>query len=481
MRTNNLILLADAYKYSHHKLYYPGTTKIYSYLESRGGKFDSTIFYGLQYFLKEYLEGISFTQEDLDEAEPFLKQVFGRDDVFDKSKFQYILDKYNGKLPVKIKAVPEGMAVPTSNVLMTIENTDPNCFWLTNFLETLLMQAWYPITVATLSHEVKKIITKYFEETATTGAEAGIDYVLNDFGFRGVSSVESAGLGSSAHLINFRGSDTLAGSVLAKRYYNAKEIAGVSIPATEHSICTLMGKEGELDIFKHVLNTFPKGLVACVSDSYDIFKACEEYWGTELKTQILEREGVLVIRPDSGDPEQTLLAIFKILFEKFGYTTNEKGYKVLPPQVRVIQGDGVNYEAIQSMYETLKKNMISAENLVLGMGGALLQKVDRDTQKFALKCSYAEVNGEDVIVQKSPTEMDADGNITGSFKKSKGGRLKLVNKDGTLQTMNENEAPELPDELITVFENGVITKEYTFESVKERANNELQRVSETFS
>lgn len=428
MKKNNLILMADAYKYSHHKLYYPGTSKIYSYLESRGGKFDSTIFYGLQYFIKEYLQGTAFTQEDLDEAAPFLKQVFGRDDIFDSAKFQYILDKYDGRLPIKIKAVPEGTSVPTGNVLMTIENTDPNCFWLTNFLETLLMQIWYPITVATLSNEVRKVVSGYFNETATAGAEASIDFVLNDFGFRGVSSMESAGLGGSAHLLNFAGSDTLAGGVFAQRYYATSKVYGKSVPATEHSICTLLGKEGELDIFKHVLETFPTGVVACVSDSYNIFQACEKYWGEALKAQVLERDGVLVIRPDSGDPEKTLLAVFDILFAKFGYTTNEKGYKVLPPQVRVIQGDGVNYDSIKEIYKTLKHNGISAENLVLGMGGALLQKVDRDTQKFALKCSYAEVNGRPVIVQKSPTEMDASGNITESFKKSKGGRLKLSGK-----------------------------------------------------
>lgn len=469
MKRNNLILLADAYKYSHHKLYYPGTTKVYSYLESRGGKFDSTVFYGLQYFIKEYLEGKAFTQEDLDQAEPFLKQVFGRDDVFDKSKFQYILDKYDGKLPVKIKAVPEGTAVPTRNVLMTIENIDPECFWLTNFLETLLMQIWYPTTVATLSREVKKVITQYFEETATEGAEAGIEFVLNDFGFRGVSSVESAGLGASAHLINFQGSDTLAGSVLAQQYYNTREVYGKSVPATEHSICTLLGKDGELDVFKHVLNTFPTGIVACVSDSYNIFKACEEYWGENLKAEVLDREGVLVIRPDSGDPVMTLLNVFNILFDKFGYTVNGKGYKVLPPQVRVIQGDGVNYDAIKDMYKALKDNGISAENLVLGMGGALLQKVDRDTQKFALKCSYAEVNGEGVIVQKSPTEMDADGNITGSFKKSKGGRLKLVKIEEAFETIQQSEYPELKDEMVTIFENGELLQEYTFEEVRDRA------------
>ncbi|MCR9252255.1 MAG: nicotinate phosphoribosyltransferase [bacterium] len=469
MKKNNLILLADAYKYSHHKLYMPGTTKVYSYLESRGGKFDNTVFYGLQYFLKEYLEGFAFTQEDLDEAEPFMKAVFGRDDVFDKSKFQYILDKYNGKLPVKIMAVPEGTPVGTSNVLMTIENTDPECFWLTNFLETLLMQVWYPATVATISREVKKVVTQYFEETATSGAEAGIEYVLNDFGFRGVSSVESAGLGGSAHLVNFKGSDTIAGSVVAKNYYNAKEVVGNSVPATEHSICTLLGKEGELDIYKHVLETFPTGIVACVSDSYNIFKAVEKYWGEELKTQVLDREGTLVIRPDSGDPVMTLLAIFELLFKQFGYTTNEKGYKVLPPQVRVIQGDGVNYDAIKEMYQALKENNISAENLVLGMGGALLQKLDRDTQKFALKCSYAEINGESVNVQKSPTEMDANGNITGSFKKSKGGRLKLVNLNGEYQTVKENKLPEINNELVTVFENGEMVKVYNFEEIRQNA------------
>ena len=469
MKKNNLLLMADAYKYSHHKLYYPGTNQIYSYLESRGGKFETTVFYGLQYYLKEYLEGPAFTQEDLDEAKLFMPQVFGRDDVFDASKFQYILDKYDGHLPVRIKAVEEGSEVSVRNVLMTIENTDPNCYWLTNFLETLLMQIWYPITVATISKEVKKLVQKNFEATASEQAiEAGVDFVLNDFGFRGVSSVESAGLGGSAHLINFRGSDTITASVFAKRYYDAKEVYGKSIPATEHSICTLLGEAGELDMFKHVLNNFPNGMVACVSDSYDIFKACEEYWGTTLKEEILNREGTLVVRPDSGDPAMTLLKMFEILFDKFGYSLNEKGYKVLPPQIRVIQGDGVNYDSINHIYEQLKAANISAENLVFGMGGALLQKLDRDTQKFALKCSYAQINGKDVIVQKNPTEIDAEGNVKPSFKKSKGGRLKLIFRNGTYETVQEGEYPEFEDQLKVVFENGKVVREQTFEEVRER-------------
>jgi len=470
MKHENLVLLADAYKYAHHKLYYPGTTQIYSYLESRGGMFDETVFFGLQYFLKEYLQGKAFTQQDLDEAEGFLLQVFGRDDVFDKSKFQYILDKYDGRLPVKIKAVPEGTKVPTGNVLMTIENTDPECFWLTNFLETLLMQVWYPCTVATLSNQVRKVVTEYFEETASTASTPAIDFVLNDFGFRGVSSVESAKLGGAAHLLNFSGSDNLAGSGMAINYYDAKRVYGLSVPATEHSICTLLGREGELEVFRHVLRTFPEGTIACVSDSYNIFKACEEYWGGALKEEILSRKGTLVIRPDSGDPVMTLLKIFEILFDKFGFTINEKGYKVLLPQVRVIQGDGVNYESIKNIYQALKAHGISAENLVLGMGGALLQKVDRDTQRFALKCSYAIINGKEVNVEKSPTEMHADGRITESFKKSKAGLLKLVKINGTFKTVNQNERDDLADHLQTVFENGEIINEISFELVKAHVN-----------
>lgn len=470
MKHDNLVLMADAYKYAHHKFYYPGTTEIYSYLESRGGMFNETVFFGLQYILKEYLQGQAFTQQDLDEADGFMQQVFGRNDVFDKAKFQYILDKYDGRLPVRIKAVKEGASVPTGNALMTIENTDPQCFWLTNFLETLLMQVWYPCTVASLSHEVKKVVKQYYNETATEGSEAGIDFVLNDFGFRGVSSVESAKIGGAAHLLSFSGSDTLAGSAMAMNYYDAQKVYGQSIPATEHSICTLLGREGELEIFKHILRTFPTGIIACVSDSYNIFKACEIYWGTELRDEILNRKGTLVIRPDSGDPVMTLLRIFELLFDKFGCTVNSKGYKVLPPQVRVIQGDWVNYNEIKTIYQALKDNGISAENLVLGMGGALLQKVDRDTQKFALKCSSAIINGKEMRVEKSPTEMDKNGNISASFKKSKGGRLKLAKINGTYKTVNETDFPEIADELHIVFENGELINPITFEQVRANVN-----------
>ena len=468
MKKHNLLLLADAYKYAHHKLYIPGTTKIYSYLESRGGTFPETVFYGLQYFLKEYLEGQAFTQSDIDEADEIMSAVFGRKDVFNKEIFEYILKVHHGKLPVRIKAVPEGSVVPVRNVLMTIENTDPKSYWLTNFLETLLMQVWYPSTVATLSREVRKIVEQYFEATADDSAKAGIDFVLNDFGFRGVSSVESAGLGGSAHLLNFMGSDTVYASSFAKKYYHAEKVYGLSVPATEHSIMTLLGETGEAEVFQHILNSYPEGIVACVSDSYNIFHAVESLWGAQFKQQILDRKGTLVIRPDSGDPVKTLAKVFEILFEKFGFTVNSKGYKVLPPQIRVIQGDGIDMSSIPLIYESLKKNNISAENLVLGMGGALLQKVNRDTQRFALKCSYAEMNGDWVNVKKQPVEMSEDGTLVKSFKTSKAGKLKLVKVGDRYQTTDVY-SNGYDDELQTVFENGKIIKQFSFEQVRERA------------
>jgi nicotinamide phosphoribosyltransferase len=465
----NILLLADAYKYSHHKLYYPGTTKIYSYLESRGGQFADTLFFGLQYFLKYYLEGEVITRDKIDAADDFLQQVFGRNDVFDRSRFDYIVEKHGGRLPIRIKAVPEGTVVPVNNVLITIENTDPECFWLTNFLETLLMQVWYPCTVATLSRAIRKITEEYFQETASPEAMARLDFILNDFGFRSASSVESAGIGGAAHLLNFSGSDNIMGSVLARRFYGADKVYGLSVPATEHSICTLLGEEGELEVFKHVLRTFPTGTVACVSDSFDIFRACSEYWGTELKELVLSRDGVLVIRPDSGDPVFTLLRVFAILMDKFGYTINDKGYKVLPPQVRVLQGDGVNVDTIRHIYSALKINGMSAENLVLGMGGGLLQKVDRDTQQFAFKCSYAELNGEPTDVQKHPLELDSHGRLVESFKKSKAGQLKLIQTEEGYQTVRKEEEPTKEDQLVTVFENGVLLNEVDFEAARKRA------------
>lgn len=482
-KPTNLILCSDGYKYSHSKFYAKaGMTYMKSYMESRGGKFAETVFFGLKIPMIKYLEGIAITKEEVDEAHERLGTelgIFGRDDVFDRSKFDYIVDKYDGRLPISIKAVPEGTVVNSKNVLFTIESLDENCAWLVNFLESLLLQVWYPITVATLSREVRKIIiesfkksTSYDEDTINTQ----VDLVLNDFGFRGVSSVESASIGGAAHLVNFDGSDNVIASKLINDTYNTELIYGKSIPATEHSIMTLRGEDGELEMMKRVLTTFPTGVVACVSDSYNIFRACSKYWGTELVDLILSRPSApgnqLVIRPDSGHILNTLKEVFNILFDKFGYIVNEKGYKVLPPQIRVIQGDGVNLESIKTIYQMLDDEKISPENLALGMGGKLLQSdIDRDTNNFVTKACLAKVDGVFVDVYKAPTEMDKDGNFAKSFKVSKKGDLKLVdNFDGTFRTVSSSEPDfdDVVDVLEEVFNTGYVV-EQSFEDVRRRA------------
>ena len=455
---NNLLLLTDSYKASHYKQYPKGTTNVYSYLESRGGEFNKTLFFGLQYFLKNYLEGQQVTAEKIDEAEAFFDQHMGPG-MFYREGWEHILTKHDGKLPILIKAVPEGTVVDTKNVLMTIENTDPECFWLTNYLETLLVQVWYPITVATQSYYCKELINAYLEET---GDPAGLPFKLHDFGFRGVSSVESAGIGAASHLVNFMGTDTLAGISLLQKYYSAEEMPGFSIPASEHSTITSWGREGELAAMENMLDQYPTGLVACVSDSFDIFKACSEYWGEALKEKVLSRDGTLVVRPDSGEPVEVVLKCLDILGDKFGFEVNDKGYKVLPPQIRMIQGDGVDLQMIEKILSAMRIKRWSADNIAFGSGGALLQKLNRDTQKFAFKCSSVVVDGEERDVYKDPA--------TAAFKKSKKGRMKLVEIKGWDDYNRKYETVGLDDprkdSMVTVFENGKITWMYSINEVR---------------
>jgi nicotinamide phosphoribosyltransferase len=384
---------------------------------------------------------------------------FGGGQVFNRAGWEHILNKHDGYLPVRIMAVPEGTVVPGRNVLMTLVNTDPDCFWLTNYLETLLVQTWYPVTVATQSREMKKIIMRYLEET---GDPAGIAFKLHDFGFRGVSSVETAGIGGAAHLVNFMGTDTFEALVVARKYYGER-MAGFSIPASEHSTITSWGKENEVDAMRNMLTQYPTGLVACVSDSFDIYKACSELWGKELKDEVLARDGTLVVRPDSGDPPVVVVKILELLWDAFGGEINDKGYRVLDPHVRVIQGDGIDFEMLEKILSAMKNNKLSADNIAFGSGGGLLQKLNRDTLKFAFKCSSITINGEEADVYKDP--------ITDKGKGSKRGRLKLVKEDGAHGSVLTTVGPddERDDILELVFENGKTVKEDTFAEIRERA------------
>jgi nicotinamide phosphoribosyltransferase len=458
----NIILNTDSYKVSMFKQYPAGTTGVYSYIESRGGRYDRTVFFGLQAFIKEYLlEPI--TQTDIEIADELLT---AHGEPFNRAGWQYILDKHMGYLPVVIRAVPEGTVVPVKNVLATIENTDPECFWLTTWLETALLRAvWYGTTVATQSYTIKQVILDYLERT---GDPTLIDFKLHDFGARGVSSLESAGIGGAAHLVNFMGTDTISGLLFAREYYGAS-MAGFSIPAMEHSTVTSWGRDGEVDAYRNMLNQFakPGAILAVVSDSYDIFNAASKLWGEELREQVVQSGATVVIRPDSGDPVDVNRKLVEILGEKFGYTVNSKGFKVLN-NVRLIQGDGINELTVRSILGAFMANGWSADNIAFGMGGALLQIVDRDTQKFAMKASSACVNGEWRDVVKDP--------VTDSGKKSKAGRVTLWKSGGewvsgvTAPTgwTDKGIGPFVPM-LEEVYRDGKLIKEIDFATVRANA------------
>lgn len=299
---------------------------------------------------------------------------------------------------------------------------------------------------------------RYLDETADNWDS--LPFMLHDFGFRGCSSVDSAGIGDASHLVNFKGTDTLAGIEMVDRFYGC-DMAGFSIPAAEHSTITAWGKEGEEAAFKNMLTKFPTGAVSVVSDSYDVWNACENVWGGALHDLVAKREGRLVIRPDSGDPPEIVSKVLAILGNKFGTSNNGKGFKMLPPNLRIIQGDGIDILMLDKILGRMKDEGWSADNIVFGSGGGLLQKLNRDTQKCAYKCSWACVDGNDVNVYKDP--------ITDPGKKSKKGKLTLELIDGVYTTVQEGKGDPSKDVLQTVFENGKIVKEFTFDEVRQNA------------
>jgi nicotinamide phosphoribosyltransferase len=465
---SNLLLNADSYKASHWLQYPPGTDATFFYLESRGGVYERTLFFGLQSILKEYLAQ-PVTAAMVDAAKAFFA---AHGEPFNEAGWHHIVDAHGGRLPLRIRAVAEGTVVPTHQALLTIESTDPACFWLPSYIETLLMRVWYPITVATVSWHVKQAIREFLDKTSDHAA-AELPFKLHDFGSRGVSSAESAALGGMAHLVNFRGTDTVLG-VLAAREYYGEAMAGVSIPASEHSTITAWGREHELDAYRNMLRQFakPGAVVACVSDSYDLYHAIEAMWGGSLRDAVIESGATLVVRPDSGDPAEVVHRTLSMLNAAFGSTLNAKGYRVLN-HVRVIQGDGVNPDSIRLILERITHAKYSADNIAFGMGGALLQKLDRDTQKFALKCSAARIHGAWIDVFKDPA--------TDHAKASKRGRLTLARhrEHGTFKTVAlpdaaiAGDAATLgdgwKDALQIVWENGVLVRDWTFAQIRARS------------
>jgi len=465
----NPILLVDSYKSTHPVQYPPGTASMFDHLESRGGQFGTTIYIGQQYINKEYLT-IPITHAHVDEAKDFFASHFGTDDpaYFPEMGFRKMVDD-GGYWPVRIKTVAEGTEVPTRNMLLSLESTGgPETFWAASWLETQIVRNWYPTTVATLSFYCKKIILEALMESAND-PWSEIYYKLHDFGGRGATCHEAACIGGMAHLINFRGSDTCEGITFAREYYGEK-MAGNSIAAAEHSSITSWTRERELLAYRNMVKQFckPGRVVACVSDSYNIYNAIENMWCDELLDEVKTSGGCIVIRPDSGDPPTVVLKCLQVLERKLGMKKNMRGYKILPDYFRLIQGDGINIDSLAEILKVVLQNGYSASNLAFGMGGGLLQLVNRDTQKFALKCSeITDIHGGVIPVYKDP--------VTDPGKTSKSGRLDLIIEKGELKTVPFGTAKN-GSQMITVYENGKIMHDFTMAEVRKNSEKNLPRV-----
>lgn len=459
----------DSYKFSHFLLYPDDMEYMESYLEARGGEFDVCTLFGLQYIIHRYLAK-PITIEMIDEAE---KDALAHGEPFNRAGWVHILTEYGGRMPVTIRAIPEGMIVPVKNAIMVVRSPrDAKCAWITNWLETMLSRVWYPSTVAVASREVKRV-WRDFLELSSDNPVAEIGFKHHDFGSRGVTCSEQAMLGGAAHLLSFLGSDTIAGVKMANHYYD-EAMAGFSIPATEHSTMTIFGEQHERETVKRwvtktlIERELPPGipkLTACVGDSWDIFRFVKTVCEPGIRELVKGSGGTLVVRPDSGDPIETLFKIFELFVEALPggeITTNSKGYLVLPPYFRIIWGDGINRHSMKSILKAITDKGWSASNIAFGSGGGLLMDFNRDTQKFAFKCCAAIVGGEMRKVSKNP--------VTDRGKKSKEGRLDLAWGATGVQTVV---LPDGIDEhrnsvMVTYFDRGEITYHTTLAEIRTR-------------
>lgn len=463
--TKPIIYLADSYKYSHFGQYKPGTQYVVSYIESRGGPFDKAVFFGLQGFINTYMR-MPIMMADVDR----MADRMARHGVsFNRKGWERIVEIHDGFMPVRIEAVKEGTIVPTRNAMVRIINTDKELPWVTSFVETALLRAiWYPTTVATTSREAKKLIARFMDETA--GHRNGLEFMLHDFGARGVSSHESAMIGGAAHLVNFLGTDTQEcfDWLEDNLYIEVDEVPAYSVDATEHSTVTTWGRENEVEMYRAYLATATPGkILSCVSDSYNIYEACSELWGGVLREEVMALGNIgarLVVRPDSGDPTEVPVECVELLMKKFGYKVNAKGFRVLPDYIRVLQGDGMNLYSIEELLVNAKLENISAENFVFGMGGALLQHSNRDTMKFAQKACAAYVDGKWIEVFKDP--------IDDKGKKSKRGFVAFNGKT-TVEYLPETEDPfksSVPGDLLEpYYDTGLVCEKQHLSEIRDRA------------
>lgn len=518
----NLLLMTDVYKLGHLEQYPEGTEKIYSYLCARSNrKYNKTLVYGIQPILNLLSQPLKI--EDGEELLAIRESILGPDTRGVVSEKIRALCKL-GYIPLEIKAVPEGTYMENKNVILTITNTLPEFYWVVGFFESMILKLWNTCTVATSSKKFKTLVEKYADETC--GNRGLVPFQVHDFGYRGVSSEETAELSGSAHLVSFYGTDTVSAVSFVKKNYGVKagNPIGLSVPASEHSVMTAFGREGELDAFKNMLKLYPTGLVSIVSDSYDLWNVLTNFAG-QLKDEILARDGKVVFRPDSGDPEKILLGTIekfnstdearksienekiasalgkivevqgeylevtqmyyssagnmvislsktsptpeqkgciRLLDEMFGSTVNELGYKELNPKVGLIYGDGMYFERFERILAKMKEMRYASNNLVIGVGGLLLQQHNRDDLGFAIKATYAIVNGQPRNLLKDP--------ITDHGKKSHTGLMTLTKENGVYVTKDNCTVEEEKTGLLTsVFKDGKILRTQTFDEIRELA------------
>ena len=496
----NPLLMTDGYKTGHHLMYHPGTTMVYSNYTCRNidrmpdGAKDVVVF-GVQYtfkYIKEMWDEHFFSQpknEVCNEAKEYLGGYLGCD--YDVSHFEALHDL--GYLPIEVRSLEECTVTTSGIPLFTIKNTHPQFFWVTNFLETLISTLiWKPVHSASLALGYKKLLAKYALETDKDNLFF-VNFQSHDFSFRGMQSPESAigsGLGFAT---SFMGSDTIPILKAATHYYGDKSLV-FSVNATEHSVMCSGSKDSEMETFKRLMETFPKGILSVVSDTWDLWKVCSEYL-PQLKEDVLSRDGKLVIRPDSGDPVDIICGTFneasaqislsdqepafklkvcqmkgliELLWDTFGGTINEQGYKVLDQHIGAIYGDSITLERAEQICERLKVKGFASTNIVLGVGSYSMGYATRDNQGGAVKSTAIEINGELVEIFKDPITDDGT-------KKSAKGLLSVFYDDFMKLTLYDQVNWETANncELKTIFKDGVFTKETTITEIRERLNKHI--------
>lgn len=471
----NLVLAVDSYKLSHAFAYPKNVVGMFSYIEARTNGKDIIVPFGRQAILQKYLSK-PINQADIDQAAAFA-EVHG--EPFAREVWEHILKVHDGFMPIVIRGVPEGTPTRGGNAITTIMCVDrfvsENIFWLCSYFETLILRGeWYPTTIASNDYAIKREIKQYYE---SSGADmAMLPFALHDFGGRGVTCHEQAQIGGAAHLVSFMGSDTIEGTLYANYWYN-EAMSAYSVPATEHSVqCAFSNglkatRESELDYLKSTITRLGKkgGIVSIVIDGYDVYRAAEILC-TELKDTIIESGCKVVFRPDSGDMLEVVPRLLRLQAAAFGTTRNAKGYLKIN-HVGVLQGDGIDHLAIKMLLDTILSMQASADNIVFGSGGALLQKVNRDTYKFAQKASAILIKDDGgykwVGIAKDP--------ITDPGKKSKEGVLTLMRSrmTGEQSTVRLDLGPineEFEDMMVDIYDHGEFFNETSLAEVRARAS-----------